>query len=149
MAHFLINAGAAHRIIRAAAIAGLGLAGLVLTACGARDTKAGGIAECTLSALNEATTAYANSLGSDSAYTLDGVLCAGGWAVTSGTLGPKDPPADGPQGAPTALIFQLEGQSWVPQEQAAVCGTYNPDKPDAFPADALISEAVYREGCLT
>jgi len=105
--------------------------------------------ECTMDKLREATTAYAESLGPDSAYTLDSVVCAGGWAVTSGTLGPKDPPADGPQGAPTALIFQAEGQFWVPQAQAAVCGTYNPDKPDAYPADALISEGVYREGCLT
>ncbi|MBU6147937.1 MAG: hypothetical protein KGP10_07175 [Actinomycetales bacterium] len=144
------TAGTVRRITRTSAVAGLGLAGLLLAACGGGgDPMVGGMTECTEPVLSEAAIGYAESLSPDNTYTLDGLTCADGWAVTTGTLGPKDPPADGPQGAPTSLIFEAEGQFWIPKEQAAVCGTYNPDDPTAYPADAIVPEALYEIGCLT
>jgi hypothetical protein len=147
------------RTRNAATIATLAAAALVLTACAnnsdtatqdtaTTDTMVGGMTECTEPALSQAANLYAESLSPDNTYTLDSLTCADGWALTAGTLGPKDPPADGPQGAPTSLIFEAEGQFWVHKDKADVCGTYNPDDPMAYPADATVPEALY-EGCLT
>jgi hypothetical protein len=68
--------------------------------------------------------------------------------VAAGVLGPKDAPADGPQGAPTSVILEAEGQFWIVKEKAGVCGTYDPESPDAVPDDALVPAALYVSACL-
>lgn len=127
------------------------LASTALVACSSDESASseepmvGGMTECTQEILSAEAITYAESLSPDNTFTTDSVDCADGWAVANGILGPKDAPADGPQGAPTALIFQQEGQFWIPKDQAAVCGTYSDG---SYPADAEIPEALY-SACLT
>jgi hypothetical protein len=94
---------------------------------------------------HEAAVGYVESIDATNTFSLDTLECADGWAVAGGILGPKDAPADGPQGAPAALIFEQEGQFWIPKEAADVCGTYTDG---TYPADAEVPEALYPAGCL-
>lgn len=137
------------RIALLTATAVVAVAGLAGCSSSSEPEAVGGMTECTKEALATPAQDAATALGADNAYTIDDLECADGWAVTSGVLGPKDAPADGPQGAPTSFIFQAEGQFWIPKTQEQVCGTYNADAPDAVPADAEIPEALYTAGCLT
>ncbi len=114
----------------------------------ASASMVGGVAECTVEALQPPVDEAVTALGGDNQMPIDSLDCADGWAVVSGILGPKDAPADGPQGAPTSLVFEAEGQFWIPQDKQAVCGTYEPERPDELPADALVPAALYPSGCL-
>ena len=101
---------------------------------------------CDKAALDSSVQAAAVALGADNVFTIDNVECASGWAVVSGILGTADAPADGPQGAPTSLIFEAEGQFWIPKAVADVCGTASGTD---VPADALIPADLYATACLT
>ena len=114
----------------------------------ASPSLVGGMTECTKEALQSSVDEAAKALGADNQMPIDNVQCADGWAVVDGVLGPKDAPADGPQGAPTSMIFQAEGQFWIPKDKQAVCGTYDANSPDAVPADAQVPDALYPAGCL-
>ena len=106
----------------------------------------GGMTECTDEIINgEAEKVVDADSGGENAWSPDSVQCADGWAVASGLIGPVDPPADGPQGAPTNLIFQQEGQFWIPKDPIDVCGTYTDG---SYPSDAEIPEALY-DACLS
>jgi len=74
--------------------------------------------------------------------------CERGWAVLVGDLEYPNAPSDGPQGVGTSLIFHREGFLWKHQEQSSVCGTLNPEKPEARPNDAKIPLSLYFIGCL-
>lgn len=102
----------------------------------------GGMTECTKEALAGPATQAAQALGPDNVYTVDQLSCADGWAVTSGVLASKDNPQ---MGAPTSFVFQQEGQFWVPQDKAKVCGT-NPTTTTP-PDDAVIPAALFLPGC--
>ena len=109
--------------------------------------KVGGMTECTEAAVGKAATAWVKSQSETNAFDLDHLDCADGWAVASGSLGPEEASADGPQGAPTSLIFQQEGQFWIPKEKAKVCGTLDPAVPLERPADAEVPAALWLPGC--
>lgn len=102
----------------------------------------GGMTECTKDALAQPATQAAQVLGADNVYTVDNLNCADGWAVTGGVLASKANPQ---MGAPTSFVFQQEGQFWVLQDKAKVCGT-NPTTTTA-PADAAIPAALFLAGC--
>lgn len=126
--------------------AALAVAGLGLAACSSSSDSAepsasmvGGMTECTEAAVQPAVDLAAQELGADNQMPIEDLQCADGWAVASGTLGPKDAPSDGPQGAPTSFIFEQEGQFWIPKDKAAVCGTSE--------ADAQVPAALYTAGC--
>jgi hypothetical protein len=127
--------------------AGTLLLGLGLAGCSSSSDEpmVGGMTECTEAILGEAAVGYVESIDATNTFSLDTLECADGWAVVGGILGPKDAPADGPQGAPAALIFEQEGQFWIPKEAADVCGTYTDG---TYPADAQVPEALYPAGCL-
>ncbi|MGB6106448.1 MAG: hypothetical protein WBF86_01300, partial [Mycobacterium sp.] len=97
---------------------------------------------CTVAALAQPATAAAQALGPDNVYTVDDLSCADGWAVTAGVLADKDNPD---MGAPTSFVFEQQGQFWVLQDKAEVCGT-DPITTTA-PADALIPAALFLPGC--
>lgn len=126
----------------AVAIAGLGLA-----ACSSGDSASssaspsmvGGMTECTNEAVQPAVDQAVAALGGDNQMPIESLQCSDGWAVASGTLGPKDAPADGPQGAPTSFIFEQEGQFWVLKDKAQVCGTSE--------SDAQVPADLYTAGC--
>jgi len=105
-------------------------------------TKVDGMTECTAAALAQPATAAAQALGPDNVYVVDDLSCADGWAVTAGILAGKDNPD---MGAPTSFVFEQQGQFWVLQDKAKVCGT-NPITTTA-PADALIPAALFLPGC--
>ena len=145
-----------------AALAGavaLAIAGLSAGSSGGTATEAtaaaaaspiGGMTTCDKAGLDSSVQAAAVALGADNVFTIDTVECASGWAVVSGILGAADAPADGPQGAPTSLIFEAEGQFWIPKVAADVCGTPWPNTSGTdAPADALIPADLYATACLT
>ena len=103
----------------------------------ASPSMVGGMTECTQDILEKATNDYAASTGNQVA-SFEGLECADGWAVTSVVIGD----------APQSVIFQAEGQFWVPQDKAKVCGTYDAGAPDTVPQDATIPSALYPSGCL-
>jgi hypothetical protein len=97
---------------------------------------------CTKTHLADPAAAAARALGTDNIYTIDGLQCADGWAVTSGVLASTQNPN---MGAPTSFVFRREGEVWVGQDKAKVCGT-NPTTTTA-PADAAIPAALFLSGC--
>jgi hypothetical protein len=78
----------------------------------------------------------------DNVYTIDNLQCADGWAVTSGVLASTQNPT---MGAPTSFVFRRDGEVWVGQDKAKVCGT-NPTTTTP-PADAAIPAALFLSGC--
>lgn len=130
-----------NRIVAAVAACGLVL-GLASCSSGEEEPMVGGMTECTTPILTEAMDGlFADQEGVE-VMSVDQVDCADGWAVVSAVIG------DGQSGAPTSYVFQAQGQFWIPYDKANVCGTYNPDEPDAYPSDAEIPEALYLSGCL-
>lgn len=118
----------------------------LLAACSSSDgDMVGGMTECTDEIVNAEASTYVVGVGPENAWYPNTVQCADGWAVASGIIGLADAPQDGPQGAPANLIFQQEGQFWIPKDAMAVCGTYDADK---YPSDAEIPEALY-SACLS
>jgi len=136
-------------VIAGACVAVLGTA--VLTGCSSdrqaasdsEGTMVGGMTECTLEELQSSVDEAVKALGADDVLSDPTVSCAEGWAVVGGTLGPADA-----SGTPTTFIFQQEGQFWIPKDTATVCGTMDPQDPQAWPADAEIPLALYPEGCV-
>lgn len=105
------------------------------------ESMVGGMTECTKEAVQPAVDQVVQEMGAENQMPIDDLQCADGWAVAGGILGPKDAPADGPQGAPTTLIFQQEGQFWVYQDKTKVCGS------DA--ASSAVPAALFEIGCMS
>lgn len=105
-------------------------------------TDTGGETQCTKEQLADAAASAARALGADNVYTIDDLQCADGWAVTSGLLASTQQPD---RGAPTSFVFRAEGQFWVVQDKAKVCGT-KPTTTTA-PADATIPASLFLSGC--
>lgn len=97
---------------------------------------------CTKANLADPAAAAARALGNDNIYTIDSLQCADGWAVTGGVLASTHNPD---MGAPTSFVFRRQGETWVGQDKAKVCGT-NPTTTVA-PADAAIPAALFLPGC--
>jgi hypothetical protein len=131
------------------------IAGLSLAGCSSSDSETaatespmvGGMTECTTEAVqpfvDQAVLALATDGSTDNAMPIEDLECADGWAVATGILGPKDPPADGPQGAPNSFIFQAEGQFWIQKNPEQVCGTGGAN----YSADAQVPESLYTLAC--
>lgn len=121
-----------------------------LAACSSDDSSGemvGGMTECTDEIINaEAEKVVDANSGGENVWSPMTVDCADGWAVASGSIDIKDAPADGPQGAPASLIFEQEGQFWIPKQAQDVCGTIDGD---TYPSDAQVPEALFLAGCLS
>ncbi|MCH9733881.1 MAG: hypothetical protein K0U78_04925 [Actinomycetia bacterium] len=102
----------------------------------------GGMTSCTKAELAEAATGAAQAMGAEKVYTINDLTCADGWAVTAGILANSSDPS---MGAPTSFVFEQEGQFWVLQDKAKVCGTM-PTSTIA-PSDATIPAALFVPGC--
>jgi len=146
------------RTVRIAAVAAAAMLGAsALVACSSSSTTGsaspsavGGMTECTNDAVGKAAQLAAEALAADNVFQLESLDCADGWAVASGILGAKadEGNTSAPVGAPTVLIFEAEGQFWIPKEAAKVCGTMDPANASAVPADATIPAALYQAGCM-
>ena len=114
-------------------------------AASAAASAVGGMTECTEEKVGAAATEAAAALGADNVFQLQDLQCSNGWAVATGILGSGASASASPQGAPTSFIFQAEGQFWVPQDKAKVCGS--DPAATAAPADATIPADLYTAGC--
>lgn len=130
------------KILVAAVAAGGLVLGLASCSSSEDEPMVGGMTECTTPILTEAMEGLIGEQEGVELMSVDQVDCADGWAVVSAVIG------DGQMGAPGSYIFQAQGQFWVPYDKANVCGTYNPDEPDAYPSDAEIPQTLYLPGCL-
>ena len=140
----------------AALVSGAGLlVSLGLAGCSSTDSTAeatmspsastsviGGMTECTQAAIEP--TLKAELTGDTQLMSFDDLNCSDGWATVSAVIG------DGKQGAPTAYIFEQEGQFWIPKQAQDVCGTINYKKdPVTYPSDAQVPEELFESACLT
>jgi hypothetical protein len=119
----------------------------LMTACSSDEGEmVGGMTECTDKIVNGEAEEYISEMsdGANQWYP-DSVQCSDGWAVAFGTLGDAGQSPDDAMGAPTNIIFQAEGQFWIPKDQADVCGTY---EDGSYPSDAEIPKDLY-EACLS
>ena len=134
----------------AAALEGSAAASAVASAAPAASASGmvGGMTSCELEFIQPAVDEAVKAMDPNNAMNVETLSCSEGWAVATGVLGPVDAPIDGPQGAPTSMIFEAEGQFWVPKDKQDVCGTYDSAKPDEVPADALIPADLYPVACL-
>ena len=120
--------------IAAIGIALLGGASLVLVGCSS-DLSVGGTAECNDTTIAEAVTGDPTF----AEYVVTDYKCADGWAFAAAN------PAEGQMGAPAMMIFEAEGQFWIPKSAADVCGTYGDG---SYPSDAMVPESLYEPACL-
>ncbi|MEZ7822466.1 MAG: hypothetical protein QMB00_05340 [Candidatus Nanopelagicales bacterium] len=120
--------------IAAIGIALLGGASLVLVGCSS-DLSVGGTAECNDTTIAEAVTGDPTF----AEYVVTDYKCADGWAFAAAN------PAEGQMGAPAMMIFEAEGQFWIPKSAADVCGTYGDG---TYPSDAMVPESLYDPACL-
>jgi len=120
--------------IAAIGIALLGGASLVLVGCSS-DLSVGGTAECNDTTIAEAVTGDPTF----AEYVVTDYKCADGWVFAAAN------PAEGQMGAPAMMIFEAEGQFWIPKSAADVCGTYGDG---TYPSDAMVPESLYDPACL-
>lgn len=120
--------------IAAIGIALLGGASLVLVGCSS-DLSVGGTVECNDTTIEEAVTGDPTF----AEYVVTDYKCADGWAFAAAN------PAEGQMGAPAMMIFEAEGQFWIPKSAADVCGTYGDG---TYPSDAMVPESLYDPACL-
>jgi hypothetical protein len=120
--------------IAAIGIALLGGASLVLVGCSS-ELSVGGTAECNDTTIAEAVTGDPTF----AEYVVTDYKCADGWAFAAAN------PAEGQMGAPAMMIFEAEGQFWIPKSAADVCGTYGDG---TYPSDAMVPESLYDPACL-
>lgn len=144
----------AHRTrLLAASIGGL----LVLSACSSTGTGQeapasasitpsviGGMAACDQTAL--ADTAEGVIAPDQKVESIDGFGCADGWAYAFVSVGPAD--GSGAGGYTMTMIFQAEGQFWVPKDAMDVCGSASvgSSQPVA-PGDSLVPPSIWQDAC--
>lgn len=123
---------------------------LGLTACStsedsATDTAVGGTAVCDEATLSAAISDSLVAAGSQaSLISLDGFTCADGWATTFPTIG-----TDAATAITETLVFQAEGQFWIPKDRSEVCGTTDMNDLTAYPADSQVPEGIWQDACQT
>ena len=120
--------------IAAIGIALLGGASLVLVGYSS-DLSVGGTVECNDTTIAEAVTGDPTF----AEYVVTDYKCADGWVFAAAN------PAEGQMGAPAMMIFEAEGQFWIPKSAADVCGTYGDG---SYPSDAMVPESLYEPACL-
>jgi hypothetical protein len=94
--------------------------------------------DCNTEELRQVAHAHARSF--DMRFVAREVNCDQDWAVLAGDLEDPHAPAGGPQGVGTTLIFHREGSRWKHKDASSVCGTLNPENPEARPKDAKIPQ---------
>jgi hypothetical protein len=149
------------RTIVATSVAALALAGLAgcsssdepaaseassaAPAASASATMVGGMATCDEAAFQTAVTDLLAAGGDgEKLFSIDDFQCVDGWAAVFPTVGTTEDNA-----ITETLVFQAEGQFWIPKDRMEVCGTANMDDPTAYPADSQVPEALWQPACNT
>lgn len=138
----------------ALAITGMILATAGLAACSsssdepaaeASGTVVGGMATCDEATFTQVVTDQLAAEGSGmEVLSLDGFECLDGWAAVVPTVGTTEEDA-----VTETLVYEAEGQFWIPKDRAEVCGTIDPNDPAAYPADSQVPEALWPQACNT
>ncbi len=119
----------------------------LMTACSSDEGEmVGGMTECTDDIVNGEAEEYISEMsdGANEWYP-DSVACSDGWAVAYGINGAAGQSNGDASGPPANIIFQAEGQFWIPKDPADVCGTYGDGD---YPSAAEIPKDLY-EACLS
>lgn len=105
----------------------------------------GGMTTCDVEALTQpAADAVAAESPDMKLDQVDEVQCADGWAAVLADVSGADGAGDG---YAITLVFEAEGQFWVPKDRGAVCGTPSTADPSARPDDAQVPAEIWQVGC--
>lgn len=133
-----IGGTAVATLLAAALLAGCGSSSSGSTA----DSTAGastdqmlttGVAVCDAAAIGKAVDAVGASQKTTAVLNPGGFKCADGWAYAYADLGP------GAEAVTVTLVFEAEGQFWVPKDRTKVCMAPGRDVP----------AAIYTQACQT
>lgn len=126
-------------------LAGVAAGALALSGCStAEEPAVGASASCGEISLTDVVTE--GMAEDESLRSIDGSGCDSGWTFAFVTVGPADGSSEGVY--TTTMVFEAEGQFWIPRDRAEVCGT-NSNDPMAYPADAQVPEAIWPLACQT
>lgn len=89
-----------------------------------------GVATCDTASIGKAVAAAGKAEKTNAVLAPDGLRCAKGWAAAAVDVGTGD------NAVTETMVFQAEGQFWVPQDRTNVC-----PKPSPVPA------AIYQIAC--
>lgn len=104
------------------------------------------VPRCDRTGIDQAAQRHAASL--NLRFKTRSAQCDGDWAVLAGDLESPTASPEGPGGVGTTWIFRRQSGRWVHQPAAEVCGTFDPSRSSAPPADAKIPAPLYFLGCL-
>lgn len=124
------------------ALAGVGL---LLTGCGSSEdpVPVGKASSCGEISITET---IQSQIGEDMAVrSIDGSGCDSGWLFAYVTVGAADGNTEGD--VTETMVFEAEGQFWIPVDRTAVCGTPAADDPAKRPADAEVPESIWPMAC--
>ena len=114
-------------------------------AASASASMVGGMATCDEATFTQVITTMLEEDGnSEQLFSIDGVECLDGWAAVFPTVGATEE-----ESFTETLVFQAEGQFWIPKDRMEVCGTVNMDDPTAYPADSQVPEGIWQPACNT
>lgn len=124
---------------------GAGMTALAGCTSASTESAVGGTTSCDVAAL---TAPAADAVAADSPDMkldqVDDVQCADGWAAVLADISPTDG-SDG--GFAVTLVFEAEGQFWIPKDRAKVCGTMSTTDPGARPKDSQVPAAIWPLAC--
>jgi len=75
--------------------------------------------------------------------------CGDGWAAVGADVSSSSATADPDTGITITLVFEQEGQFWVPKDRTAVCGTPSTADPASRPDDAQVPASIWLAACNT
>lgn len=142
-----------------ATVVSLALGGVVLTGCASQQASPQTPSDASASAeLLDGTApcdeaAFAETVGGviapgEQVESIDNFGCDSGWAFAFVSVGPADGSAEGVY--TMTMVFEAEGQFWIPKDQMDVCGTPpTGSSQPAAPADALVPAAIWQQACWT
>ena len=109
----------------------------------------GGMAECTKAALSDTTEGVISPderVGSIAKFG-----CDDGWAYARVTVEPSNEVAASPGASfPIMMIFEAEGQFWIPKDPMDVCGTPpSVASPLVAPPDSQVPSSLWSVACWT
>lgn len=102
----------------------------------------GGMNDCELGTVQAAVDQAAEALGAGNTFDIFMFTCEDGWLFVEGDLTAEGDTTS----APTALLFEAEGQFWVPKDLADVCVSEDPDDPASRPGDAFLPVQILNTG---
>jgi len=102
----------------------------------------GGMTDCELGTVQAAVDQAAEALGPGNTFDIFMFSCEDGWLFVEGDLTAEGDTTS----APTALLFEAEGQFWVPKDLADVCVSEDPDDPASRPGDAFLPVPILNTG---